>query len=276
MRTNKTKRPFEEPDISVEELSIALYHANQKIMAINQQLKESEQHRLEMFSNLSHDLRSPIATIKSSIEYLQSFDHLDEKEVFSTLHLMNTKIQSIDYLMNQLFTITTLDSTVEENLNFEPIQMGMFLEDFFYNCAADTKYTERQLILKVPTHFPYYSSIDPKMIFRALDNLFTNALKYSVANDVIILDAWCNHDEIIISITDTGIGIAPENLSKIFQRTYMVSNARTPETLKGCGLGLSIVKTIVLKHNGRIWCESKLGNGSVFYIALPLLKDDTL
>lgn len=269
MPTKKEKLPFEKPELSVEELSIALYNSNQRLSEVNRQLKESERSRLEMLSNLSHDLRSPVATIRSYIEYLLSFDTIDENETRSILALINNKVLLLDHLMNELLTITTLDAATEDSFNFEPVQIGMFLEEFFYSCMADKKYEERALIMKVPSEFPYISSIDTNMFNRVLDNLFNNALKYSSTGDSIILDAYHKEEEVIISVSDTGIGIEASNLTKIFDRTFMVSNARTPGISKGCGLGLSIVQSIVIKHNGRIWCESQLNEGSTFYIALP-------
>lgn len=272
MRLKKQKSLFIKPELTVEELSIALYNVNRKLEKANQQLKESERIRLEMFSNLSHDLRSPITTLRSYVEYLLSFDKLDEKEVFSTLDQMHSKILSLDHLMNELLLIATLDSETEEQFQFEQIQIGMFLEEFFYFCETDKKYSNRKLTLKVPSNFPYYASIDTKMFSRVLDNLFTNSLKYSSSGDTISLDACCLKNEIIISVADTGIGIIKSNLPFIFDRTFMVSDARTPDSSTGCGLGLSIAQSILEKHQGRIWCESEANKGSTFYISLPLLK----
>lgn len=265
----KEKSIFIKPELSVEELSLALFRANQNLSETNKQLQESERLRLELFSNLSHDLRSPISTLRSYVEYLLSFDTLDEKEVTTTLGQMHAKVLTLDHLMNELLLISTLDSNIDGSLNYEGIQIGIYLEDFFYSCQVDKKYSQRELELKVPSNFPYYVSIDPKMFLRVLDNLFTNALKYSSPGAFISLNAEYQNNEIIISVADSGTGIEAAYLDKIFERTFMVSKARTSSNTSGCGLGLSIASSIIKKHKGRIWCESTVGKGSTFYLALP-------
>lgn len=272
MNPNKKKSTFRKPELTVEDLSLALYNANIKLTKTNQQLQESEQNRLEMFSNLSHDLRSPITTIQSNVEYLLSLEQLDEQEVITTLNLINSKTLQLDHLMNELLLINTLDTMTKETFDLKPLKIGIFLEDFFYSCEADKKYSKRRMFLDVPHVFPYLVSINPKMMYRVLDNLLINALKYSSNNDNIRLNVSCQQEEIIISITDTGIGISISDLQKIFTRTFMVSESRTPTNNKGCGLGLSIAQSIISKHNGRIWCESTLGKGSTFYISLPRIE----
>ena len=114
--------------------------------------------------------------------------------------------------------------------------------------------------------------MDTDHFYRVLDNLFTNALKYSLEDATITLGAMLSSDKknVIIFVRDTGIGIPASSIQKIFERSYMVSSARTPSS-SGTGLGLSIAKTIIERHNGDIWCESKEGHGSTFYLSLPIL-----
>lgn len=269
MTNNKDKAIFYKPELSVEELSQALYKANQRLLETNNQLEESERMRLELFANLSHDLRSPISTIRSYVEYLLSFDTLDKEEVISTLSQIHTKLLTLDDLMSDLLFMTTLDSCPKEALSLESVQIGQYLEEFFYSCKEDKKYLDRNLILKIPLSFEYYVNMDTKMFRRVMDNLFTNAQKYSHPGDSILLDASCNGKIVIITVTDTGIGIDEKHIKRIFERTYMVSDARTPDKINRCGLGLSIASSIISKHSGEIWCESILGKGSTFYISLP-------
>ncbi|MBO4510432.1 MAG: GHKL domain-containing protein, partial [Lachnospiraceae bacterium] len=123
--------------------------------------------------------------------------------------------------------------------------------------------------------------IDTQKIVRVLDNLFTNAVKYSLKENEdgienkqqIKLKARCNTEtnELIISVIDNGPGIPEKNLPFVFMRTYMVSAARTPENGKtGSGLGLSIAKTIIEKHNGSIECISEINKWTEFIIRLPM------
>jgi signal transduction histidine kinase len=270
-----TKTTFSKPELSVEDLTIALHQANLRLTDANRRLVESEKKRSELFANISHDLRSPITTLQGYVEYLLTFEHLNEEEVFLTLNQMHNKILSLDYLLNEMFLITSLD-VAEERVALRPIQIGRYLLEFFKTCKEDKKYAQRRLSLNIPEDFPYVVLLNLEMFDRVLDNLFTNALKYSSPKDEIILAADLHENEVILSVSDTGIGIDQKYLSLIFERTFMVSDSRTPEQSKGCGLGLSIAASIMEKHNGRIWCASTLRKGSTFYLSLPLYEINEL
>ena len=263
------KRAFIKPSLSVEDLSKALYEANKELTLINKQLQESEQRRQELLANLSHDLRSPIAIIKNYAEYLRSFSTLDEKEVYSALEHIQSKVQLLEYFISEMLTLTNLDSASEGQLHYEHLKIGLFLEEFFFSAQADLRYKDCTLCLDVPPDFPYYANIETKLMYRVLDNLFTNALRYSHPPRFIALDAQYQNDTVIVSVTDKGIGISESDIGKIFGRTFKVSSARTPDDSFGCGLGLSIVEAIVHKHKGQVWCESTLGEGSTFFFTLP-------
>jgi len=180
---------------------------------------------------------------------------------------MQSRILTLEALINNLFLLTTLENTAIP-FHFEPIGIGMFLEDFFFNCEADKKYDNRELILDVPPDMDAILSIDTAQFIRVLDNLFSNALKYSEDGATITLSAAQSDSAVTISVTDTGIGMTPEQCEKVFDRSYMASPARTPSAKTGCGLGLSIVKTIVERHGGTITCSSEAGKGSTFTITL--------
>jgi signal transduction histidine kinase len=271
MKETSIKTAFKEPELTVEDLSIALHRANLKLIEVNKKLIESEKRRCELLANISHDLRSPLTTLRGYVEYLLNFYNPDEQEVLTTLNKMHKKVLSLDYLINEILLFTKLEA-LDEKVKLEPIKIERFLQDFFNSCLVDTKYSQRRLSLSIPEDFPYYVLLDPEMFIRVLDNLFINALKFSDQNDEIILEAELSGRDILISVSDTGIGIDQKNISRIFERTFMVSSSRTPEERTGCGLGLSIASEIVKKHNGQIWCESTFGRGSTFYLSLPLIE----
>lgn len=272
MIENIEKVEFMRPELSVEDLAYALHQANLKLLETNRKLKESEKKRYELLANISHDLRSPITTLRGYTEYLLSFEQLDEQEVFTTLKQMYQKFLSLDYLLNELLLFTKLEAT-ELPVNLTPVPIRDYLQAFFDSCKTDMKYSQRRLSLKLPKDFPYYVQLNSEMFARAMDNLFINALKYSSRNDEITLEAYYQQQEIIISVSDTGIGIDSKYIPFLFDRTYMISASRTPEQLKGCGLGLSIASDIIKKHRGEIWCNSILGKGSTFYISLPIYSE---
>ena len=271
MNYDSRKIVFTRPELTAQDLSIALHQANLKLTYVNRKLVESEKKCSELLANISHDLRSPITTLQGYVEYLLTFEHLDEQEVLFTLNQMHNKLLSLDYLLNQMLLITSLDYSDEKTI-LVPIEIGRYLSEFFSLYEVDKKYAQRRLSLIIPEDFPHFVLLNSKMFARVLDNLFTNALKYSSLNDEIVLETCIHGNEVIISVSDTGIGIDHKNLTLIFERTYMISDSRTPEHSKGCGLGLSIAASIMEKHKGQIWCESALGEGSTFYLSLPLYE----
>lgn len=268
----KQKVPFIAPELTVEELTQALYDTSLKLQQTNQELLQSQKEQQEIFNNVSHDLRSPVTAIRNSVEYLLSTERLDEIETTNILQIVLRRIDFLEQLINDVFLLTSIDST-QKTFSFESINIGMLLEDFFFTCCEDKKYSTCKLDLNVPAHFPYQVLADGKMLVRVLDNLFTNSLKYSDSDLAITLSACIVDDTIKISVIDTGIGIAKDHIDKIFDRTYMVAKSRTPSTNTGCGLGLSIAKSIIERHNGHIWCESTIGVGSVFSFSLPILNE---
>lgn len=269
IKNDVNKMLFTKPELTVEDLTIALHQANLKLTEANRKLVDSEKKRSELFANISHDLRSPITTLRGYVEYLISYNLHDHEEVLYILNQMYNKFISLDYLLNEMFMITSLDS-LEDKIIQLPYSIKKCLTDFFISCEMDKKYKQRRLSLKIPENFPYYVLLNLEMFERVLDNLYTNALKYSKENDEILLEAYLKGNEIIIAISDTGIGIKEDMLARIFERTFMISDSRTPGEAKGCGLGLSIASSIMEKHMGRIWCESTLGKGSTFYLSLPI------
>lgn len=262
-------KKYNKPKLTVDELSAALYRANEELQHKNEELLALQKSQTEMFANISHDLRSPITAIRSAIEYLLSLGQINEEELRSTFMLLTTRIISLEGLIDDIFLMTRLDSNTL-SMDKEEVNIGALLEEYYYSCEVDSKYSTRNLELEVPTQFNYFLQVDIKKIIRVLDNLFTNAYKYSKEGDVIALGAKATSDEVTIWVRDTGIGVEADLCDKIFERTYTVSAARTPVSATGAGLGLSIAKSIIEKHGGHIWCESTLGAGSCFYFTLPI------
>ncbi len=266
-----TKKPdFVMPELSVKELSSALYEANKQLAETNRKLLESEQQRKELFANLSHDLKSPLTSIKTNVEYLQSLDTFDPVETYQSLDIINMKIDQMNHLMNELLMVSTLDSLNSSDINLESIPLSMFLEEYYCSCLVDSKFTHRKLEFSPHITDDVNVFMDPKLILRVLDNLYSNALKYSNEHDHICLELNVEKNRAIVSISDTGIGISTESITHIFNRSFTVSKSRTHSSSSSFGLGLSIVASIITLHNGAVWCESDFGSGSTFYFSLPI------
>lgn len=269
------KKEFEQPGVysdTVAELS-------KKLIEVNTKLQETEYERTEMIENISHDLRAPLTAIRSTIDYCMekcSGDKLElsHEEAKTMLNLLDSRVKTLEVLIQDLYLMTCIDSG-REAFKFEEVPLYQFLEEYFFAVEIDKKYDGYELKMDVPEEEGAMVRIDVAKISRVLDNLFTNARKYSNAGSTITLGAYNDGDNVCFYVKDTGKGIPEDSVPVIFDRTYRVSDARTPDKESGSGLGLSIARSIVIQHGGTIKCESHLGEGSCFTVTLPLfdLKD---
>ena len=263
---------FEQPGMysdTVAELS-------KKLIEVNNKLKQTEYERTEMIENISHDLRAPLTAIRSTIDYCMEKCNgegleLSQDEIMTMFNLLNNRVKTLEVLIQDLYLLTCIDSG-REAFAFEEIPLFQFLEEYFFAVEIDTKYIGYELILDVPEDSNVIVRMDASKMSRVLDNLFTNAQKYSEKGARITLGGYINEDEVNFYVKDTGKGIPQNSVSAVFDRTYRVNSARTPERESGSGLGLSIARSIVLQHGGSIKCESQEGIGSCFTISLPLAR----
>ena len=264
----KKKKWYDAPSLSVQELSKGLYESNIKLDDINKRQNE-------YFSNISHDLRSPIAAIRSAIEYLESTPDISSSDRDKLYRLIDKKAVSLEYMIDEVFLLTKLDSNIDI-VKPVPVPCGNYLEDFFFTTQVDSKFKNIDLYLDVPIDFNYLVNIDTAYFERVLNNLFDNARRYLDGNGYIKLSAKVDESQehVIISIIDNGHGIEAPNLSRIFERTFTGDVSRTPNDKTGAGLGLSICKRVIELLNGTISCESKTGSehGTTFTITLPVCE----
>ncbi len=246
---------------------------SQKLFEANAKLQQTELERTQMLENISHDLRAPLTAIRSTVDYLKqksSDGHVDlsNEEAMSMLKILDGRVRTLEIMIQDLYYLTCIESGREE-LKLQKIPVSQFLEEYFFSAQMDEKYVLRNLQLEVSEDYPGVANMDPDKMSRVLDNFFTNAYKYSDKGADIVLGVCEKEDGVCFYVRDTGRGIPKEAISHIFDRTYRVSGARTPSDEAGSGLGLSIVKSIVEQHGGKVWCESTLGKGSCFYVELP-------
>lgn len=272
----ETKQAFVKPEIQVQELTHALYETSKKLERTNQELIQAQKEKDEIFSNISHDLRAPITVINNAVENLLSMDEINTDTLYQTLNIIKRRGEFIHHLVEDVFLLTSIHTNTNA-LHMESIPIKDFLEDYYYSMAADRSYQTRKLGIRLPTDYEYVVFIDVKLMQRVLDNLFSNALKFTSEGDTICLNAFEDKaNTITIQVIDTGIGIPRSQIPYIFKRTYMVDSSRTPGENNGCGLGLAIGQSIIEKHKGQITCKSTEGKGSIFSINLPLIGKNSL
>ncbi len=249
---------------------------SKKLIEVNSKLQQTEYERTEMIENISHELRAPLTAIRSTIDYCIERCGVDRQglssdEMRTMLGILDNRVKTLEMLIQDLYLMTCIDSGREE-FKFEEVPLFQFLEEYYFAVEIDQKYEEYELALEVPEDSDALVQMDVGKISRVLDNLFTNARKYSEKGAHITLGAGKTDDYLFFYVEDTGHGIPQEAVPHVFDRTYKVANARTPSGDSSSGLGLAIAKSIVTQHKGDIKCDSMLGKGSRFTVYLPRLN----
>ena len=267
------KTLYETPSIredSITSLSKKLLSVTEQLQKSNQELQEVQKERSDMLANLSHDLRAPVTTIRGAVDYMLADPDCSPKERTSVLQLVDRRTKVLENLINDMYDLFCVECS-NRQLSLQTIAAAPFLEEYFYSSILDSRYDCHDMCLDIPEDLSCSLSIDVEKIIRVLDNLITNAAKYSDPGRPITLKAVQNENYLEISVIDKGIGIPHDALQKVFSRTYTVSASRTPGSPTGSGLGLSIAKAIAEKHQGTMSCESILGQGSTFTLTLPIV-----
>ncbi|HFR3551463.1 TPA: cell wall metabolism sensor histidine kinase VicK [Streptococcus suis] len=248
---------------------------------MTEQAKEERERRL-FVSNVSHELRTPLTSVKSYLEAL------DEGAITETVAPSFVKV-SLDEtnrmmrMITDLLSLSRFDNQVGE-LNLELINFTAFVT-FILNRFDQMKNSDSEKIYSIVRDYqisPIWIEIDTDKMTQVLDNILNNAIKYSPDGGKITFSMKTTDSQLIVSISDQGLGIPKADLPKIFDRFYRVDKARS-RSQGGTGLGLAIAKEIVKQHKGFIWAKSEYGHGSTFTIVLPYSKeiamdewDDTL
>ncbi len=232
-----------------------------------------ESERREFVANVSHELRTPLTTMRSYLEALADGAWKDEKIAPQFLDVTQTETERMIRLVNDLLQLSKLDSKdyrfSKDIINFT---------SYFHRIIDRFEMTKKQHVTFVRklVDKPLYVEMDQDKITQVLDNIISNALKYSPEGGTVTFQVKESKDEIEVSVRDQGVGIPKENIERIFDRFYRVDKARTRK-LGGTGLGLAIAKEMVEAHGGKIWAESEEGVGTTVFFTLPIdegLEDD--
>jgi len=232
-------------------------------------IRKLENVRREFVANVSHELKTPITSIKGFVETLidGAVDNPDDARRF--LETISRQADRLDAIIEDLLSLSRVEQGAEQDkIELSQEKISPVLETAVQSCEAQASAKNIKINLEADSNLS--ARLNAHLLEQAVINLITNALAHSESGGEITLWAVKTHDSIDIIMTDYGCGIAPENLPRLFERFYRVDKARSREA-GGTGLGLAIVKHIVLAHGGQVSVESKIGKGSSFYIHLPLL-----
>jgi len=226
------------------------------------QQKQSEQAYKRLMTSLSHDVKTPLASLVGYLDAVESgLVENDEKEEY--IHIASGKAQHLRQFVESLFEWVKLDAG-EQIFHFEEIDLNEISREIVADWIPTLEAHRFQYEIAIPEE-EYIIHIDSNAYTRILNNIFQNAITHSAGNHVIFTIIE-DSNEVVIMIRDNGKGISPEHISHIFERMYQVDSSRTGT---GNGLGLAITKELIRIHNGTIRASSKSGNGTTFTITLP-------
>ena len=243
--------------------------ANEYLVVIHDvsQLRKLEQIRADFVANVSHELRTPLTSIQGYAETLLNGTLSDTEMSQRFVAKILQQSSQLSQLISDLLDLSRIESGAIE-LKLAPCKMTEFQEPIISLFGPAFDEFNMTFEWQIPDDLPT-PLVDKLLIEQVFVNLIDNALKYTPQGGSITVSGETNESEVIIYVSDTGIGITSDALPRIFERFYRVDKGRSRE-MGGTGLGLSITKHILLQHGGRIWAESVFGKGSVFKFALPL------
>ena len=227
--------------------------------------RELEEMRQVFVSNVSHELRTPLSSLKALTETLQGAVDQDPQAAKRFLQMMDVEIDKLSQMVLELLELSRIESGRVE-LNKKSIPVSDLIRPAVERMRLQAERSGLKLGMEIADNLPLIH-VDDERIEQVLVNLIHNAIKFTPAGGAVSVSANQKGNEILITVTDTGIGIPEKDLPHIFERFYKVDPARATG---GTGLGLAIARHLVEAHQGRIWAESKEGEGARFIIALPL------
>ncbi|MBU0705510.1 MAG: HAMP domain-containing protein [Chloroflexi bacterium] len=227
--------------------------------------KELDEMKSEFVATVSHDLRAPLTFMRGYTTMLPMVGELSEKQndyVEKILHGVGQMSELIDDLLN----LGRIEAGV--GLERQPCHVGAILVEAVDGMRA--RASAKGLTLRLdPAEGGAMIAGDATLLRQAITNLVDNAVKYTPSGGIVTVGLSVRPDQCVIHVTDTGIGIAPDDQMRLFEKFYRIKR-RDTAGIPGTGLGLAIVKSIVERHGGKVWVESELNTGSTFHASLPL------
>lgn len=231
-----------------------------------EQLQRVEQSRQEFVSNVSHELKTPLSSIKVLTESLMFQEDVPVEMYKEFFEDINSEVDRLNSIISDLLTLVRLDQR-EIPLNITEVNLNEMIQHLLKRLAPLAKKKNINLIYE--SHREVVAEIDIVKLSLALTNLVENAIKYTPDGGEVTVILQGDLQDAIITVQDTGIGIAKEEQSRIFERFYRTDKTRNRET-GGTGLGLAITYKTIVMHNGSIVVESEEGKGSTFSAQIPL------
>ena len=236
------------------------------------EVRRLEKVRTEFVANASHELKTPIAAVKGFAETIVNDPDMPEETKDRFLERIRVQAGRIENLVQELIALSRFDAPGERTSGTR-VDFVYLVRQVFQNKREDAADAGVELSLETPDR-PLELDGDAEALSQLVINLIDNAIKYVGEGGTVIVRLYDLSKNAVLEVEDNGIGIAPEEHDRIFERFYRVDKARSAEQ-GGTGLGLSIVKHIAQSHDGSVGVESSLGRGSIFTVKIPLLEAGT-
>jgi signal transduction histidine kinase len=224
-------------------------------------------------ADAAHELRTPLAAVRATVESVLQLPRLSEAESRSTLQIVERQNHRLSQLVQDLLLLSRMDMQ-RTMAKQQPCCLNDLISDVVEEFAALAVAAEVKLDVKINSPQALYVLGDEEQLYRLLANLVTNAIQYTPNGGLVIVTSERDDAYAIVKVQDTGIGIPGAAQSRIFDRFYRVNSDRSRAT-GGSGLGLAIAQAIVKTHQGSIQVHSEVGKGSTFTVRLPLFKRST-
>jgi len=236
-------------------------------------LRRLENVRRDFVANVSHELRTPITSIKGFVETLIDGALEDHDNAARFLEIIARQVDRLDAIIEDLLILSRLEKGSEEqDSRLEPGTVRDVLEAAIEMCKREA--ADKEVTIHVDCPAELTAPMNGRLLEQAIVNLVDNAVKYSEPRGDVRVDADQDPDGVAIRVQDSGSGIEPKHLPRLFERFYRVDKARSRE-LGGTGLGLAIVRHIALVHRGSVEVKSQIGSGSTFTIRVPAADPDS-
>jgi len=230
------------------------------------QVRRLETVRRDFVSNISHELRTPLASLKALVDTLRDGALEDPPAAERFLTRIEVEVDALYQMVQELLELSRIESGQVPS-RFVPASLAELITSPAERLRPQAERAGLTLAVNLPEDTPLVLA-DTERIHQVVTNLVHNAIKFTPSGGAVTVYAEAGEGEVVVAVKDTGVGISPHMLSRIFERFYKADRARSGG---GTGLGLAIAKHIVQAHNGRIWAESVEGAGSTFYFTLPIV-----
>lgn len=231
---------------------------------LNERLQEATQSKLMFFTNVSHDLRTPLTLIAEPVEQICGAPNLTAQQ-HTLMQLASKNVRILRRLINQILDFRKFENGML-TANLAEMDFSVSLEEWVESFRAVARKRDIKLTLKAPDGDHVIAAFDPEKMERVVFNLLSNAFKYTPDNGAVTVEYAVSDDRLIMSVADTGRGISERDMGNIFDRFYQADRVHP----NGSGIGLSLVKAFVELHGGEVAVKSELDRGSVFTVTLPL------